>query len=157
MVRRPSFPRPQFSSTAARCAFVRETALRAFDFLIAAGFAPAPGQDECSPLLAEVHFVGVRRAFVLSYDVRDDAVGLYMREVTDGVARNERPPTVGWHVHDYLVRYHGYRGGGARREPAASRLRAIVAEGDTLFPSASRSRPRRSRRSSISALSSAVA
>ena len=98
---------------------MRATALRAFEFLVAAGFAPAPAQDECSSLLAEAHFVGEHRAFVLSYDVRDDAVDLYMREVRDGVARNERPPTVGWHVHDYLVRYHGYRGGVARRESTA--------------------------------------
>ena len=111
-------PRPQFSSAAACCDFVRAAALRAFDFLVSAGFAPAPRQDKCSPVLAAVHFVGVHRAFMLSYDVRDDIVSLYMCEVTDGIARNERPPLFGWYVTDYLMRYHGYRGGGARRELA---------------------------------------
>ena len=110
MARHPGPDGPHFPTTSARCDFVRAAALRAFAFLVEAGFAPAPEQDECTPTGVNVHFVGAHRAFLLSYDARDDAFTLYMREVTGGIAGNRRPPLMGWHVWHHLVERHGYRG-----------------------------------------------
>ena len=133
MTKRSKAPaRRAWHTARAHCDALREAASRHFSFLASAGFLPQPDHDACTGVTASVHFLGRHRGFCLSYDLKDDYLGLYMLDVLDGVPGNRRPPRHGWQVSDYLASHGlGPRRVSPQRSGAAEESAEAAARLDT--------------------------
>lgn len=90
-----------------------------FRFLEDRGFRRSPEDEEASPVGVSVAYAGRHVGFLVSYDVRDQAVDVRVTRARAGRLAMTGEGGYSRNLLSHLVEYAGYRGGFGRRHAGA--------------------------------------